>query len=532
MNIALFFTSGISDLKFISSDGSLLELEKKRGDQDDSFASVRQVHEALLALGAKNICLAPFDAEMPKVKSIDVSFMRDEPLLDKAIDATMQEHVLARDAQGRLMMAAGKLELAWQRIIQENAQVLGLVGLRTLRTQDNGEPVASEYLIFEKIRAQLPSLKHAALVEYVQGNERIEDKAGNFSALALQRINSAVAACRAALSNEEIEPWLATSGGVPDAKAVVRAAVELHFGPPRTILRREDGIAATFARSAQESLIARRHALTFVRRGALVEAAAVAEPFATEPSCLPWVHALSCASHFFDGNPVEAYANGNHPKSASAWERSITPPPKFLRTLARSIAPPQGKRCLLAGLRAEAALRNGRWLEAINASVTFFDAALRDAIEQRYGRFNDITRQLTLRAGVDIEPALLAPVDTRFSCFDKKSNKVHTGGKHTERWCSHLTAEMETLHRCYQEGENNPNQWRNANTHAILTDNQIEAARASFINAKLWVQHGAHTSFYAAPAIQNTLRALGASVDNPLDIIIKEVERLLLNADN
>jgi hypothetical protein len=540
--ITLFFTAGVSDLKFVAECGELLELARPRTPVPD-YASIRAVHQALLDR-KHEICVCPFDAvELPEsTGKSDINFWKgDDPLSRAPIGGNMVEYPLLRTADGRLVLVADKLRSAWQSL-SASARVVAVVGFRTWRPDRRDEPIAAEEIIFHRlVAATCPS--HSDLINYVEGND---SKDAPFTASAVKRIDLGVRKCRDKLGKEAVSPLLAVSGGVPGIKEVLRAAVELHFGPAQSLLEREGGPAAFFG-APQDTLIARRHALDFVRRGAFIEAAAVAQPFhADEEACDGWVRPLRCAARLLDGNPVAAYANDIHPACAEHWERG-KPAPAFLREIARTIVPGPGKpqlRCLLVSIRTEAALRSGRFADAICLTVTFFDAAMRDAIEQKFGVFSEENDQLIKLSRTLSRKEQTALVDTtpyrerpdfkkgRYPCLilqERRSSlwRVYSSTAHDRIWCRKLGPELQKL-RVALDAEidcKTLRDIRNQIMHNVLTDEQLTRGQRMCEELGLW-SNGSFLAGKHATAVVTERGCSGGT--KAYDRIVGELENALL----
>ncbi|MBF0160052.1 MAG: hypothetical protein HQL58_11080 [Magnetococcales bacterium] len=538
-SIALFFTAGISDLKFVAEDGSLLELAKVHS-HSSTYASIREVHESLLKIGSDNIAIYPFDTDLVFDNSgvVNVNFLKYNDFLAQApIDANGRSFPLQRLDDGRLLLAADKLLPIWSSIQKKQQRVSAVVGFCTKRDNRNDEPVAAEKLIFTKLVERLRP-EYSDLVTYVKGQETLESQTGVFLPDAVARIEKGVYLCHQSLGDTKTTPWLTTTGGIPPVKGVLRAAIELHFGPVRSFQRFQDGAESSFYHAPQDSLVARRHALDFIRCGALIEAAAMAWSFRDNETERYWVHPLRCAARFLDGNPVFAYSTGHYPESAAPSERRLELP-LFVYQMAQHMLPggnqPQ-RRCLLVGLRAEAALRAGRWVDAINLSVTFHDAAIRDMINQKIGHYVgdreiELKRSLTpserltlcdTNYGIGQNDPCLRPI--RQNVF-----RVWSSKHHDDVWCQFFGGPLKEMN----DRLHGLREFRNRNTHDILSDNDIKKTKDAFKQIGLWQQSNQTNmlSFLDTDLPKEILRELGYKNDNPLDYIISQLEQVIKNID-
>lgn len=537
---ALFFTAGISDLKFVAKDSkALLELRKSGGPD---YATIRQVHEALLELlDQDRICVLPFeqaDVELPEDnRKIDIHFWKgDDPLAKPPVGSKLDEHPLLRTADRRLVLVADKFGTAWKSIKDDIRSFDAVVGFRTWRPERDDEPIATEKIIWDRLgRAIGPS--HHELINYVEGETGWD---APFSRRAVNRIDDGVRACRAALPGD-VEVVLAVSGGINQVKDILRASVGLHFGRARLILDREGGVSTKAQRTPHDSLLARRHVLDLVRDGAFIEAAGVARPFRDDMEAADqWVRPVCCVARLVDGNPVEAYAAGGHQEAAEKWEKKEAPP-AFLKNIALTIFPGRDKpklRCLLVGFRAEAALRSGRIIEAVNLTVSFFDAALRDAIEREFNGVFDvqdarfITLGRELSAGEQRDLTNNCP-DGRYPCLSNAGprHRFNSSTAHDAVWCKHLPGSLEHLRETLDreiEGRT-IRRLRNQNTHNVLTDEQLAQAEAMIGQVDLWTGQGRARSLLQSPLISGVLSDLGhADGSNVFTRIVTGLEHALL----
>ena len=131
------------------------------------------------------------------------------------------------------------------------------------------------------------------------------------------------------------------------------------------LFKPERSQAGQQSHSPLDAVRVRRQCLALVRRGALLDAWAMATPFHHDPQATSWVRPLEQAAQLLNGNPVDSPA-------------STFPALQALLDAAKHAA------CLLVAIRVETALLNERWLEAINGSQTFSSRTVwRDRSKQR-----------------------------------------------------------------------------------------------------------------------------------------------------
>ena len=102
----------------------------------------------------------------------------------------------------------------------------------------------------------------------------------------------------------------------------------------------------------------------------------------------------------------------------NSYSKAQSDLPKYLQDFADSNAP----RCLLIAMRAETALLSGRIADAISLTVTFWDAAILDAIEQNLPveAINEVENRIIFSSDYEPDPKLVPPV--------KKKDAQESGG--------------------------------------------------------------------------------------------------------
>lgn len=523
--VALFFTAGTSDLKFVAEDGDLLELSKDVSGKGNKMAEIKEIHLSIKAAAdANQVVLWPFDdvtdevllgqLRARNVKKIAFAKINDKSIPDTCVDVKDHENEieLKRLEDGRLLMAADKMMPLWNAIrtqAPQTPEICAIVGFRTLRETRQDEPIMAEQLIFDKLKEHL-NPKYHELVIYLNCDETLEDENGNFLAIATDRIETGVRECRAALVKagvtEPVEPWLAMTGGIPPVKAVLRAAAELHFGrPARILLQHEGREQVSYYRAPQDSMITRRHALELVAKGDFAGAYAVAQPFERQKAEKLWVKPLKLAASYFDGR-------------LDVTEGT----PDFLNQL----LPKEMPRCLYAAMRTEAALRAGRTPEAVLWTCAFYDAALIDHI----GRLDwveelDDSDQKLLRIKDSMKPPgiLLKPLkkgQTDTACLRPNGTdgfRYFTGSRFDGTWISAINDSVaikqlsKDIDLKYKTDQATPRSIRNSVAHSALSVERMQQVKNIFIGSGLWIKTNDALNFLAAPHIKSVLERLDVS---------------------
>lgn len=256
--------------------------------------------------------------------------------------------------------------------------------LETIRKGPKDPRLAGE--IMER-RLRDRSIENVTRVAFLTGDERLEDASNEVDAVVRRAVvatlSKAVAAATADLKKGD-GVFVATTGGLPAANALINEVVRLHTvgGPKVTALEVPDGDRAGQDDRAVEEKFhpaagyrARWHALSLIENGNLLGA---------------W----GAVSHL-EGSPGQE------------WTRVV----RWLAQFASSL--PLPKDCALAvlghrrmavraALRVELALRAEDIPRAVHGTVAFFEAALWDRILECFARDPADIRWLKLHADAEL----------------------------------------------------------------------------------------------------------------------------------
>jgi hypothetical protein len=361
-------------------------------------------------------------------------------------------------------------------------RVLGAVGFSTHRDRRADEPIALGKILSTWLAGCLApdmAAESSGWVDYLDKDMRSpgDGRDKPFNRLAAQRIETAI---REAHESQPNAIALATLvGGLPGAKEVVLAALELHF---KTVLQWQQAVGEPAQEVTtpppQDALRARRIAQKFIQRGRFVEAAAVASEYLNDPFDGEWALPLRLTATLFIDNPLHKY--GEHPPQGL---------PKDLAKLAEHWK----LRALLPAIRAEAALAAGRYLEAMNWSLTFFDAALLDNIGQTQGTVNDRHKTIDYQRNPP-DPRLLESPPRARPCLNLRHGHVYsydTGGRNNGIWATVINRPgLAGLNHELQRGDLGRRlaEYRNLNAHSGMTEAELHEAIQRFTSQGVW--HG------------------------------------------
>jgi len=505
--LLLAITAGITDLQPIvrTDQGEQRRAHIRRNN--------RRLHEALLS-GMPPACISSdvSDVNLPEialdlpgdVDDIALPLDTEQPLW---LDNEQQRYAEFERQGENLVLVAPKLNHLRQQIRDSGAKLSGVVIFTTRRDANvrfaREEPVAIGPLLSEWLRPLCRDDAVIETVEYLQGQEKLEDldKGINLSALAAARLEAGLRALHAVQPDGTL--LLAVDGGLPAVKDFVAAASQLFFPPERIrrSLRTVTGSASGFARPGPtEAVRARRLALHHIRHGGFVEAHAVAIEFENDPEAASWVRPLQYAS--------ELIARGQTIKD----DRLVKPP----RSL-RRIDGQKKIRCLISALRTEAALQGGHWPEAINWTISFYDGIFLDAIERKLppgSRLDDRNRLISWGAASAPEKKLLD--GGALEKTGAKNYRYDAVGRAQSVWIEWLDeASLKKLQGAIIGGACSPMNYRNINSHNRLTPRELDDACNTFRAVGLWAAevHGPGTAFMAQPLIVGAMSWLMDQTD-------------------
>lgn len=355
--------------------------------------------------------------------------------------------------------------------------------LSTDRGVEEQEPVATfTFLKRWLIRHGVPEAAISETV-YLHPLERLESEDSPIAPDIARRIEQALRDFYDRSSQRTL--LIASMGGLPQIKPLLaEIAVLLAGDRAQSLFKTEHGVHGLLPRTPIDALRVRRQCLEQVRRGALLDAWAMASAIDGDPNARRWVRPLEQAARLLNSNPVGECVE--------------------LPALQRIIDHASQAACLLVAIRVESALQTGRWLEAINGSLTFLEAAFHDAIQRwaadalesydsrrRYMRFRAEPPRILLEAGMG-KPALTRWVGQKAAPFAYQANFV---GEALSAWDEVLgNPSLRRLRSIiHQPLANCPRarlaDYRNYNTHGVMTQDEIDEAIKCFMSADLWAQN-------------------------------------------
>ncbi|MCC6505034.1 MAG: hypothetical protein IT475_06255, partial [Aquimonas sp.] len=452
-----------------------------------------------------------------------------------------------RDAQNRLQLVLPKIGSALSQWISELADpqrpaalaqlpfaqsVRGVLVLSTDRGTEEQEPIAT----FTVLKRWLVSkgVTDARIQEsvFIGPRERLEDGNSPINPAIAQRIEEAVTKFYDRSGRSPL--LIGTMGGLPQIKPLLaELAVLLAGEKARSLFKSERGSVGLLPRTPIDALRLRRQCLERLRRGALLDAWTIAAPFRDDPGALTWVRPLEQAARLLNGNPVGAIVE--------------------LPALQTLIDHADTASCLLVAIRVETALQNERWLEAINGSLTFLEAAFHDELiawaKENLAALDLRRRFMRFRN----EPAVVLENNGAIAPWrghgagplTYQANMV--GDKALDAWGTVFNSEplrdlREVIHARVTLANGSHyklSDYRNYNTHGVMTQDEIDDALKRFMGANLWSQGtnnsnarpGLGKCFLNRPLVSNVIRHLLGMEVSPLSLyqdLLNELEARMI----
>lgn len=535
----LVISAGISDLQplIVTDDG--------RRQRAVVQCNNRQWHEAILTgrLGAFiSNTAADVDLSEVRVAFPDTPF---DPAAALLLPSTPEHSARLVRHQGALVLTAPKL-FALREHIRASGPILSACLVFYTHRDGNGpfaaeEPVALGSLLCDWFRSLCRPDAHVEAIPYLIGTETLEDPQRHLALgpHPVARIEAALRQCY------RIQPGacvlLAAEGGPPSVKEYLSAATTLFFPPERVLRYQRTALISGMAvapPSLMEAVRARAQARSHVRRGGFAEAYAVAKPFDRAPDHTAWVSPLCYASQFFSRQHLEVDPDrGMLPQSLQRLDTKRT------------------SRSLWVALRVEAALHRQSWVEAINATITFFDCLLLDAIEKCLPRGAQLDDRRRLLYWPDTLPLPQPLCDESFWVLEPIGPSLYrydAVGRAQAKWLAWIdeptlealvhalmgparAAKASTAQAMMAGSEPLPTplSYRHLNTHNRLNAEELEKARQCFVQNGLWaaIDISPGYAFLGQPLIRD---ALGWLLEEPNPAryyrdLVHELEQALLD---
>ena len=449
------------------------------------------------------------------------------PKISPALTQWLTEH-----AQPEIAAAAGQspLALALHNAGVKKSPLDSVLVLSTDRGTEEQEPVAT----FTFLKPWL--VKKGVLADNIQETvflhlkERLESSDSPINPLIAQRIETAIVGFykRATLPTLLV----ASMGGLPQIKPLLaEIAVLLAGKDAHSLFKTEHGVVGLVVHTPIDDVRVRRQCLEQVRRGALLDAWVIASPYHKEKTAQRWTRPLKQAAQLLNGNPV--------------GETTELPALQTIIDHARQ------NPSLLVAIRVETALQTERWLDAINSTLTFLDAAFRDAIKlwakDHLAEYIPSTRYMRFKTN---PPAILLDAKALPEWYGGgpltyQANMV--GENALKAWDEVLgSGPLRELRQIMHKQEKLASgtrfklaDYRNINTHAVMTQDEIDLSLKRFMGSNLWSQGTDNPASRPKPGkcfidrslVSNVIRYLAGPEVSPLALyqnLLNQLEENLI----
>ncbi|WP_148205124.1 hypothetical protein [Candidatus Methylacidiphilum infernorum] len=376
-------------------------------------------------------------------------------------------------------------------------RMLTVLLLGTDRKNEYQEPVAFSRFFKQWLIRKGVKEENIHQENYLKDNENLEKESSEINPQVAERIRQSIWNFYKPNTNSQL--FVCDTGGIPKVRELIKELAFLLAGDRVQILKKTERelVGPVQTPSPIDVVRVRRECLQQVRRGALLDASAIASAFSPKLNPIDsqaesWVKRLRLAAQLINGNP-------------STKERGFPAFNALLEHIKKAS-------CLLVAIRVETALLTGHWLEAINGSLTFLDVAYRDAIKE-WAERNSSKYSIKYNIEKDFieftesTPEYIKEYSTKFREIEKNENlettpngiKVRVGGiKYLNLWDDLFNKQelsdfkiqelsyLKDLFYNYSDKNRNLAQYRNINTHALLKQKEIEEAVRDFKKAKIW----------------------------------------------
>lgn len=549
----LVLTHGTSDLQIILTDdaGSCM-----RGTPDKKY--VRKFHDWLLQQKDQVVVLdLPPELQERNTEVIIDTLPEGDTFSLLGEDKPVAVQV-KRDEQGRLQVVLPKISPPLCQWFEKNnpAQpqheatkstfaaaflkagikpppLQRVLVLSTDRGSEAQEPIATFFFLKQWLTQKGVPEEQISEVIYLKGKERLESNQHSIAPLIAQRLEQALRTFYTQTEGGKSTLLLACNGGLPAVKPLLQEIALLlanHQGGVQVLFKTEFDLCGDAPTSIEELRI-RRQCAEQIRRGALLDAWIIASPLRRQGEQTPsWLVGLNGAAQLLNGNPVSA-----------------TMPVPALQAIVKQA---EVASCLLVAIRVETALLNERWLEAINGTLTFLDAAFHNAINnwatthledyeprRRKMQFKEPPAPALLRDALEVwkEHEKIVPLTYR-------ANVV--GEKALAAWGVELNKPaINTLREAIHKKPNRLADYRNYNTHGVMTQSEIDTAIKRFMGANLWSQGVNNPQarpkpgkcFLARPVVMETIQCLlepSINAEGLYQTLLQDLEKAVVHPES
>lgn len=504
----LVLTHGTTDLQILLRDD---RNRLWRAVPDKSI--VRRFHQWLLAHQSEaEIVSLPTVLQGRDCEATFTDFDQDKFALWLGEECSCSDAQSERNAQGSMQLVLPKIEpalSAWMQGEKKQAEhshadspmaaALSRAGVNTTRLQgvlvlstDRGndgefgeqEPVATYSFLKTWLERQW-SVPASAIQEeiFLHPGEKVENREGPVAGPIAERIERVMRNFYSA-TQEPLTLLIGNMGGMPQIKPLLAEIAVLLAGEyAENLFKTELGAAGLVSLSPIDAVRIRRECLAQVRDGRLLEAWIMASPFHQDPDARLWVRPLEESANLINGNPVGEAAR--------------------LPTLRKILQYADKANCLLVAIRVETALHSQRWLEAINGTITFHEAAFRDGIQiwadEHLEEYRPRERYMRFR---DEPPAILKDKKAIDGWRGKNAAPLAyqanmVGNEALAAWSEVLDIKpLSDLRAALYDWQSLGNRgngfrladYRNFNTHGVMTQDEIDEALKRFMGTNLWSQ--------------------------------------------
>lgn len=505
----LFVSAGRSDLKLLTAEQqryASVEISKNTLrcfhqwllDHPDCYTVVHQGHEAM-ALYQKPQRNRVLDVSHKNGKLIAQTEISDDAI-GETIDLLVNQHdrcIVVPVKLGRIIAALQ------QRVLTGQLEIVAAVVFNTWRDADSAfaeeEPFACGPVLAKWLAdcfqlrfdsSQKPKPGKAVWINLLQANEKKEGENDSVNPLAVNRLIDALTRFS---GDRSLHAVLCGIGGIPHFKHLIRDSTFFYFNQRCEIAEDSEYHQANDQQplfktigylhvTAEQSFALRAHVEQLIMAGDFLGAEAA-------------IRHIRDKHHEAWTLPIRAVATLLRGLDAREFPITDTRLDALIQHIQNAKV-----RCLLPALRTESALQGGRYVEAINSTSVFIDAAKWDGIAKclnSYGRIielDEFARRVVFSDTPEFPAGMEQDNNGKRAIMpypNAKAYKVDTMGVCEGTWLKaiHCPALMEIntlINSPDKNSHRTPYLYRNINTHGVLKADDLLAAQQAFVAARLW----------------------------------------------
>lgn len=524
--LVLFISAGRTDLKIFATEQDRCCAVEIESD------SIRLFHQWLFDHPEQYVIEHQGDDEIPLYQKPQRNMRLNIDVKETALSFSGQnvENLALLTDEDRYIIVPvklGKIIAHFQE--QQDYEIVAAVVLNTHRDATSrfgkNEPFAGGFVLAKWLsecfdltfsKNQQPEKGKSVWINLLDGNQDFDAEKGSdlINSIAVNRLIKALTIFS---SNPDLHIGICGIGGIPKFKNLIRDSAFFYFSERCLIAEDSENEntapiikkVGNFHLTVEQSFSLRASVTKLIQSGDFLGAEAAVCHVSDKEHQL-WIKPINDVARLFRGFDADSNTD-NQNQEINALLAKVRD---------------SDKGCILAALRAEAALQSSSWVDAMSWTSSFYDAAFFDAIARLLDTWggeyqvnindrtvtystNDFIKQMRLQRGY--RGAIAIPNDMKQKRIDKKnpptsfpleykgqegnSYLLDTMGKIIgEKWRKEINSlAINNLFKALDskiDGNSSPKFYRNISTHRVLNSANLENAKNAYKNAGLWGANG------------------------------------------